>query len=269
MADRPSRKTGATALLVILAATSTSHGAGAPPFPRPFTCKHTRMANPNWAEAMTAWSSLATAAATVILVVIASHTAVIAIRTLRASVLASEAAEAAAAAAQRANEQTRTDSVEQTRPYVYAEVVSGLAGPHTWDLRVMNAGRSAARGLTLTYDCWPVSLDDVATSIHDWFETPRTLPPGCSIRAIWRLEGEFSDGTQEAGLLRTGTISVSYSSDDLSAPVYSDSFDVLIGKSGFTPMGESGPSPDGLQGDLKKFYLLGQVLVRRITELGR
>lgn len=120
---------------------------------------------------------------------------------------ASRAATASAAAALAANEQARFDSIEQTRPYVYADVVPGLAGLHTWDLGVANVGKSAARELTLDYDSWPAPMDDVATAVHEWFHhTPRTLPPGCSIRALWRPEGDFSDGTQEAGSLPTGAV---------------------------------------------------------------
>jgi hypothetical protein len=43
----------------------------------------------------------------------------------------------------------------------------------------------------------------------------------------------------------------------------------MIDKAGLWPVGESGPLPDGLQGDARKFYLLGQALVRRVSELGR
>ena len=101
------------------------------------------------------------------------------------------------------------------------------------------------------------------------FVTSRTLPPRCSIRAMWRLEGKFTDGTNEAGLGREGQIIVDYTSDDPQTPAYSDRFDVMIDKAGLWPVGESGPNPDGLQGEAKKFYVLGQALVRRVSELGR
>ena len=174
-----------------------------------------------------------------------------------------------AEAARVANEQARRDSIEQTRPYVFAEVLPGLAGATTWDLRVTNSGQSAARKLRLDYDSWPESLDDVATAIREMFGTPRTLPPRCSIRVMWRLEGNFSDGTKESGLGRDGRITVDYTSDDPEAPHYLDGFDVMIDKSGLWPVGESGPTPDGLKGDARKFYVLGQTLVRRVTELSR
>jgi hypothetical protein len=172
-------------------------------------------------------------------------------------------------AAREANEQARRDSIEQTRPYVFVEILPGLAGATSWDLRVTNSGQSAARELVLDYDRWPEDLDDVATALRDMFVTPRTLPPRCSIRVIWRLEGNFTDGTSEAGLGREGQITVDYTSDDPETPEYSDRFDVMIDKAGLWPVGEAGPNPDGLHGDAKKFYVLGQALVRRVTELGR
>lgn len=192
--------------------------------------------------------------------------------TLEASRDASRAAELSAQAAREANDQAKLDSIEQTRPYVNVEILPGLSGVTCWDVRIKNTGRSTARNLTLDYDSWPVRLDDVATSIKELFETPRSMPPGSSIRAIWRLQaknGKFTDGTSVAGLGRTGQVKARYSSDDPSQPDYSDSFDVMIEKAGFWPVPEGGLNPDGLNGDVKMFYTLGQVLVRRIGELGR
>jgi hypothetical protein len=225
--------------------------------------------DPTWAERLSAWSTFATAVLTLLVVVIALVGWRTAKATLKASREASRAATVSANAAREANEQARRDSIEQTRPYVFVEVLPGLAGTTTWDLRVTNSGQSAARKLVLDYDQWPAPLDDVATAIWAMFETPRTLPPRCSIRMVWRLEGNFTDGSKEAGLGREGTITVGYTSDDPKAPTYSDRFDVMIDKSGLWPVGESGPTPDGLNGDARKFYVLGQALVRRVTELGR
>jgi hypothetical protein len=199
--------------------------------------------------------------------------AVVAWRTAKAALTASkeasDAAKLSAVAAQAANEQARLDSIEQTRPYVFAEILPGLAGTTTWDLRITNTGRSAARSLTLDYDEWPSTPDDVAQAVQELFRAERTLPPGCRVRSMWRLEGNFTDGTTEAGLGRSGTITVSYTSDDPSQPGYSDSFDVMIDRAGLWPVGEQGPTADGLKGDARKFYLLGQALVRRVAELDR
>ena len=189
--------------------------------------------------------------------------------TLEASRMSSEAGRASAEAARAANEQARVDSVAQTRPYVWLEVVPGLAGTGTYDLRIKNTGRSAARYVRLEFDNWPDPADDVATAVRELFETPRTLPPGCSIRTMWRLEGDFTDGTSEVGLPKRGSIGVSYRGDDPTEPDYLDSFDVMIDRAGLWPVGESGPTPDGLSGDARKFYVLGQALVQRVSELGR
>jgi hypothetical protein len=227
------------------------------------------MTDPNWAEQVAAWSSLAMAvfsAAVAVFAFVAWRTAK---ATLEASRMSSEAGRASAEAARAANEQARFDSVAQTRPYVWVEVVPGLAGPGTYDLRVKNTGRSAARGVRLEFDRWPDPADDVAKAVRELFETPRTLPPECSIRTMWRLEGNFTDGTTEAGLPKSGSISVSYRGDDPAEPDYLDAFDVMIDRAGLWPVGESGPRPDGLSGDARKFYVLGQTLVQQVSELGR
>jgi hypothetical protein len=99
------------------------------------------------------------------------------------------AATTLANAAREANQQARRESFEQRRPYVFAEVVPGLAGATTWDLRVTNSRHSAARKLVLGYDKLPENRDDVAAASKDMFVTPRTLPrmrrtrrPGSELR---------------------------------------------------------------------------------------
>ncbi len=210
---------------------------------------------PSWVEQLSAWSTFAAAALTFALLLMA----LAAWRTGKATLKASR----------EANEQARRDSIEQTRPYVFVEIAPGLSGTEAWDIRIVNAGKSAARQMTLDYDNWSDQPDDVASSLHKLFDTPRTLPPGCSVRAFWRLEGTFDDGSTEAGGGRSGTITVSYTSDDPSRPRYDDAFDVMIDSAGLWPVGEAGPNPDGLSGEAKKFYLLGQALVRRVAELKR
>lgn len=216
-----------------------------------------------FAEQLSAWSTFATAVFTLLLVV----AAVVAWRTAKAALTASRGASEAAEAA---NEQARLDSIEQTRPYVFVELLPGLAGANTFDVRISNSGRSPARELTLNYDAWPAALDDVATALHRFFSTPRTLPPGTSIRALWRATGNFTDGTSEAGLGTSGSITAKYTSSDPSAPRYVEQFDVPIDTSGLWPVPEDGPNPSsGMNGDALQFYKLGQALVRRVGELGR
>lgn len=210
---------------------------------------------------------------TLVLVVFAGWAAYTGVQTMKASQDASKAAMFAAEEARAANEQARLDSIEQTRPYVYVEILPSLVGLEGWDVRIANAGRSAARDLTLDHDSWPQQLDDVATSVQTLLRTARCLPPGSSIRALWRLQagqgGRFDDGTTAAGMPRTGTITARYTSDDPGAPTYSDTFDVMIDNAGLWPVPESGPSPQHVRGQAREFYRLGQALVRRIGELSR
>lgn len=133
------------------------------------------MENPTWTDQLSAWSTFATAVFSFALVVLPLWAGRTAIRTLRASQGASEAAIASAEAARAANEQARFDSIEQTRPYVYAEVIPGLSGGSCYDLRLRNCGKSTARDVTLEYSNWPDKLDDVAESIKELFQTPRSL----------------------------------------------------------------------------------------------
>ena len=181
-----------------------------------------------------------------------------------------QTAKATLEASREANEQARRDSIERTRPNVYVELVPGLAGMSAWDIRIANVGASSARALTLDYNPWPDTLDDVATSVKRLFTTPRTLPPGTSLRAIWRIEGDFGNGPAEAGIGRAdGVVTVAYTSDDPAHPRYTDAYEISIDGSGLWPVGEAGPDPTGLNGDIRKFYLLGQALVRRISDITR
>jgi hypothetical protein len=86
---------------------------------------------------------------------------------------------------------------------------------------------------------------------------------------MWRLEGNFTNDTTEAGMGKSGTIRVRYTSTDPSNPQYSDDFDVHVDKSGLWPVPEVGPTPEGLHGETKKFYDLGQVMARHVGELRR
>lgn len=228
------------------------------------------MTEPNWTDQLSAWSNLAMAVSAMAVAGFAYFAWRTAKAALFASREASEAAKASAEAASAANNQARLDSREQTRPYVWVEVVPGLAGVNTYDVRIANTGKSAARQLTLRYDEWPESVDKVIGPLRVLFDTPRTLPPGASIRSMWRLEGEFTDGTTEVGMGKSGTIEVSYLSDDPSqvAP-YSDQYEVMIDKAGLWPVGDQGYDAGHLEGNARRSYLLGQALVSRVAELKR
>ena len=194
---------------------------------------------------------------------------VVAIWAWRTSHETLKATEAAARAAQLANEQAQRDSIEQTRPYVYAEIVPSLAGAGNYDLRIQNPGRSAARNLTFTFDPPLEQLDDVAQSVQTLLETPRTLPPGSSIRSYWRLEGNFTDGTKEAGLPQRGSLTAHYTSDDSSSPQYQDTYDFDLSKAGLWPLPAQGPVPEHLPRTSRLFYKLGRAIAFHIAELRR
>ena len=188
---------------------------------------------------------------------------------LEASRLSSEAARDSAEAARAANEQACVDSKVQTRPLVWVEILPGLAGSENYDVRIRNTGRSSARDVRLEFSAWPDAPDDVTAAIRTLFHTPRTLAPGAAVRSFWQLEGSFTDGTSVAGLPSSGSIYVTYRGDDPSEPRYHDTFEVMIERADLWPVGESGPTADGLTGDARKFYILGQAPVRRISELAR
>lgn len=220
------------------------------------------MCKPNWADTLVALSSLISTILTLGLLIAAIWAGVTAIEAMRASRIASEAAK-------EANEQARRDSIEQTRPYVYAEILPSLAGTSQYDLRVSNVGRTAARSLRLEFDAWPEEIDDIAKQIKAFFETPRTLPPNASIRTYWRLTGNFTDGTKAAGMPEIGKIRVLYTSDEETKPQYKDEYDVLISKSGLWPVAEDGPEPTHVSGSDKEFYKMGQAIARSIGNLAR
>lgn len=202
-------------------------------------------------------SNAVTALCTFGLLVAAVSAGRTAVRTMRAS-------QEASAAAREAQEQARRDSIEQTRPYVYVEVVPGLAGLRTYDLRISNSGRSAARDLRLDFDAWPDVDDKITEAIRVLFNTPRTLPPGASIRAYWSVVGGDISGMPESG-----KIYISYTSDDVTKPRYRDEYEVLITRSGLWSVPGTGPEPRHVKGRDREFHQLGQAIVRVIGNLSR
>ncbi|MDR0283333.1 MAG: hypothetical protein LBI33_00355 [Propionibacteriaceae bacterium] len=223
---------------------------------------------------MSAISELVTAALTVLLVVAAFVAWRTAKQALNESQRASLAAAESAKAAQKANEQAQVDSVRQTRPYVFVELVPSLAGVGCFDIRIVNAGKSSAKHLRLTSDRWPDPMDQVAIAVKRLFDTPRTLPPRCSIRSFWRLtptgSPSFADGSTEVGMpAEATTIGVTYSDDDGNPRCYSDNYSLMLEDSGLWPAPGSGPDGVGLKGDVRKFYLLGQAIARHVAHIAR
>lgn len=222
------------------------------------------IADTTWTDELSAWSALATAILTLGLLITAIIAGVAAIRTLRAS-------ESASRSAAEANEQAQRDSIEQTRPYVFAEIVPSLGNRMCYDIRIRNTGRSAAKQLWFSFHSWPEPMDDVAESVRTLLETKRTLPPGSSIRAYWRLEAEgtFDDGSKEAGMPRNGTLVAHYTSDDRTAPSYEDPYTFHVFRAGLWPIPAHGPSPDSAGSFPRKCYRLARDIAWHIGELRR
>ena len=126
-----------------------------------------------WADKLMALSAAVAALFTLGLLIFAACAWKTAKETLKASKDASYAARASAEAARLANEQAKQDSIAQTRPYVDAEIVPGLAGIGAWDLKVRNTGKSPARGLLLDLDEWPQDSDHIAE--RSWLKCPKQM----------------------------------------------------------------------------------------------
>ena len=208
------------------------------------------------------YSSLASAIASWFLVGLAFWAGKTATQTLRASKEASEAA-------REANVQAKNDSIAQTRPYVYVELVPGMMAERSLDLRIVNVGRSSARQLKLEFVNRSESVNqseisEIEVSVRDLFQTARTLPPSCSIRTLWcDLDEKESAGAspqrKPKGMPLEGTIHLQYYSDD--GTEYSDEFELLFGKSGLSPVPEKGSE----LGTCHDFYVVAQAISRAIS----
>jgi len=219
-------------------------------------------------ESLAAWAAVATAILTLPIAFTAVWAGVNAKKTLDAS--------------REANEQARVDSIAQTRPYVYAEVVPGLSGTTTYDLKITNTGRSAARNLTLSFepqDDQSNTADDIVQALERFFKAPRVLPPGSSIRTWWRIINVDNDGKPDerrstSGMPEAGVLTVRYTSEDPYAE-HEDQFEVMLDeRAPLWPVPEDGlNTPERNDADvytwLKHFYELGKTMVRRIGEINR
>jgi hypothetical protein len=174
-------------------------------------------------------------------------TAVVSLGLLVGAVLAWKVAKATLDQSKAAHWQMEKDSIEQTRPYVYAHLVPGLAGVATWDLLITNTGKSTARKLLIECDGWPAVDDELTGPLRQMFQTPQSLPPGVTLRTMWKLgskENEsWADGTDDpAGIASGATLRLSYTSDDPSRPSYRDAYRLDDSVIGLTPVPTTGPS---------------------------
>lgn len=212
------------------------------------------------ADWVAAISTAATAVFTLVLVIAALWSLRAALKTLEAS--------------RAANEQAERDSIERTRPYVFVEIIPGLAGLATYDLIIKNTGQSAARQVTLHFEPWPEEIDDIAEKVRTLMETPRDVPPDSSMRAAWHfgtIEGEtFDDGTTEAGMPLAGCITVRYGSDEPKRGTYKETYPFDVNSAGLWPAATTGPEPRGLTDKKDRlFYKALQTLTHHVGELRR
>lgn len=147
-------------------------------------------------------------------------------------------------------QQMRDDSSRQTRPYVYAVLVPGLWGAGNWDLVLRNAGQSAARRLTAELTDWPENEDLITKGLRALFEEEQILPPGVSVRTMWRTtvgNAEMATGPLSKpinGIPSGVTITFRYCGEDPNELEYQDTYtlnpDIV---SSITPMASMGPDP--------------------------
>lgn len=228
---------------------------------------------PEWGQALSDWSPVVTALTGVGTLLIALLAAIVAWTTFRETKKSNDEARSAEI---RASEQAREDSIRQTRPYVFAELVPSVAGMATYDMVIRNLGRSMARDVVVTFDPAPSDLDDVASKVLADLQHPRDLPPSAGIRTYWRLEapegGSLTDAqgdttTDATGLPLAGTIYVSYTSDDDSQPPYKETYTFNGGKAGLWPVPQSGIEVKGLSGRDKAFRSTLIALARHLGML--
>lgn len=143
-------------------------------------------------------------------------------------------------------DQMRQDSAAQTRPYVYAKLEPSMGGRQAWDLVIKNVGQTAAKDLTLVASAWPENDDDAVRDLKKLFATPRTLPPGTSIRSYWNLDFLNQDPSQNKGVTDPVTVTVKYvGTSQKKGPGYepfSEDYELDPTAVGMTPLGWPGKS---------------------------
>lgn len=122
-----------------------------------------------------------------------------------ANLLASETQRQAA-------EQAERDSRASVRPYIFAELVPGLWGTDSCDLRIQNFGKTPARNLVIDASSWPEGDEEFSTKLRKFCQTPRTVPPGASHRLIWHADGLTEGDAFDKG--ERVTITLTYGDDN-------------------------------------------------------
>lgn len=198
-------------------------------------------------------------------------------RSARAAEDASTAAMESSRAAKAANVQAEKDSHRANRPYVGVQLVAGLAGTTEFDVRIKNYGRSAATHLTIECVSELERKDHVTEAVREMFETPRTLYPGESLRAMWQLgdnEGKTIMGEPVAtphkkeGMPDEATLVVRYQ-DATEEEVFSETVNVRWVRSGLWPVPERGATPKEGPHELPHLVEATRALARHVGDLNR
>jgi len=167
-------------------------------------------------------------------------TAILSFGLLVGAVLAWRVARDTLDQSKRAHEQMEKDSVEQTRPYVYARIVPSIGGFNAWDLVVRNSGRSSASNLTITVSEWPES-DTLTEALRTMFEHPQILPPDTSIRTYWFLGPRDQAGSSgAAGFDIPVDLTVNYFGSGPNPHQYVETFHLNPSVLGLTPQPAAG-----------------------------
>ncbi|QSZ53255.1 hypothetical protein RI444_15535 [Paenarthrobacter sp. AT5] len=205
------------------------------------------------------------AAASWVAAIAAAITAVLTIGLLIGAIFAWRVARDTLDQSRLTSKQMEQDSVEQTRPYVYAVLVPSLGGHGAWDLLIRNSGRSSATDLTFAVSEWPED-DAVTRTLRSMLEQPQILPPDTTIRTFWYLGERHDPGSSGAtGFDIPVDITVSYLGPGPNPKRYVERFHLNQKALGATPEASSGvemvrPSPT-----LKKL----SELVQAVNDLRR
>lgn len=223
------------------------------------------------------------------LLAVALWAGVVGVETMHASKDASDAAKAASVeanrsnviaaasyrAAEESNRQARADSRNANRPYVGASIEPGIRGDTVFDLVIRNYGRSVAKNVTIDLQQVPKTRDVIVRSIIEMFETPRSLMPSQSLRAMWRAvpdvgkkfdaDGNDADnGThrdRELGMPESAHFTVNY--EDAEGEPYAETVEVMSDRSGQWPVPDIGANTPRVLTQ-KHFYELLQVIAKHI-----
>lgn len=201
-------------------------------------------------ENLELWSTigdLTTALLTILLVALAAWAGWTAVKTLK---------------------QTRQNSIDQTRPYVFAQVAPSIAGTSVYDLVIQNSGQSTATNLKVSCPQFPDDPDRIASAIGILFDITHVLPPATHIRSYWHFSGQdrnWSDGEGDLGMPTVAELRVEYDGPD---GHYTDTFPVNTHVYAMTPIGANGHNvPTNLSPGEKNLHKMLAVIAGNISNL--